>query len=73
MNRFNSVKSLLSDKEYKKVYSVEFLGNVVEGQPIRYLNTEIDILKKAAIDSIKNDDPVWFGCDLGKKVNILVF
>jgi len=56
----------MSDKEYKKVYSVEFLGNVVEGQPIRYLNTEIDILKKAAIDSIKNDDPVWFGCDVGK-------
>ena len=56
----------MSDKEYKKVYSVEFLGNVVEGQPIRYLNTEIDILKRAAIDSIKNDDPVWFGCDVGK-------
>ena len=56
----------MSDKEYKKVYSVEFLGNVVEGQPIRYLNTEIEILKKAAIESIKNDDPVWFGCDVGK-------
>ena len=56
----------MSDKEYKKVYSVEFLGNVVEGQPIRYLNTENEILKKAAIESIKNDDPVWFGCDVGK-------
>ena len=50
----------MSDKSYKKVYSVEHLGNVIEGQPIRYLNTKIEILKKAAIQSIKNDDPVWF-------------
>ena len=56
----------MSDKSYKKVYSVEHLGNVIEGQPIRYLNTKIEILKKAAIKSIKNDDPVWFGCDVGK-------
>ena len=56
----------MSDKEYKKVYSVEFLGNVSEGQPIRYLNTKIEILKNAAVESIKNDDPVWFGCDVGK-------
>ena len=56
----------MSDKSYKKVYSVEHLGNVIEGQPIRYLNTKIEILKKAAIQSIKNDDPVWFGCDVGK-------
>jgi len=56
----------MSDKKYKNIYSVEFLGNVIEGQPIRYLNAGIEILKKAAIASIKNDDPVWFGCDVGK-------
>ena len=56
----------MSDKKYKDIYSVKYLGNVVEGQPIRYLNAEIDILKKATIESIKNDDPVWFGCDVGK-------
>ena len=33
---------------------------------INVLNAEIDILKKAVIESIKNDDPVWFGCDVGK-------
>jgi bleomycin hydrolase len=56
----------MSDKKYKDIYSVKYLGNVIEGQPIRYLNAEIEILKKAAIESIKNDDPVWFGCDVGK-------
>ena len=56
----------MSDKEYNKVYTVEFLGNVAEGNPIRYLNADIDILKNAAIESLKNNDPVWFGCDVGK-------
>ena len=56
----------MSDKEYDKVYSVNFLGNVVEGNPIKYLNVEIDDMKKATISSLKNDEPVWFGCDVGK-------
>ena len=56
----------MSDKEYNRVYTVEYLGNVIEGNPIRYLNVEIDILKRATIESIKNNDPVWFGCDVSK-------
>ena len=56
----------MSDKEYNKVYSVNFLGNVVEGNPIKYLNVEIDDMKKATISSLKNDEPVWFGCDVSK-------
>ena len=56
----------MSDKEYNKVYTVEFLGNVVEGNPIRYLNVDIDVLKNATVESIKNNEPVWFGCDVGK-------
>ena len=56
----------MSDKEYNKVYTVEFLGNVIEGNPIRYLNVDSDTMKHAAIQSLKNNDPVWFGCDVGK-------
>ena len=56
----------MSDKEYNKVYSVNFLGNVVEGNPIKYLNVEINDMKKATISSLKNDEPVWFGCDVSK-------
>jgi len=56
----------MSDKKFNTVYTVKFLGNVTEGKPIRYLNVEIDVLKKATIKSIKNDDPVWFGCDVSK-------
>jgi bleomycin hydrolase len=56
----------MSNKQYNKVYTVEHLGNVVEGSPIRYLNVESDIMKDSSIKSIKNDNPVWFGCDVGK-------
>ena len=56
----------MSDKEYNRVYTVEFLGNVIEGNAIRYLNVEIEVLKRATIESIKNNDPVWFGCDVSK-------
>ena len=56
----------MGDKEYDKVYTVEFLGNVVEGKEIRYLNVESKAMKLAAINSLKNGDPVWFGCDVSK-------
>ena len=56
----------MSDKEYNKVYTVDYLGNVAEGNPIRYLNVESQIMKDAAIRSLKKDEPVWFGCDVSK-------
>jgi len=59
----------MSDKEYNKLYTVDFLGNVIEGNPIKYLNVESAIMKKAAIKSIKDNNPVWFGCDVGKYFN----
>jgi bleomycin hydrolase len=54
------------DKTYNEVYTVDYLGNVIEGEMIRYLNLPSNRLKEATVDSIKNDDPVWFGCDVGK-------
>ena len=56
----------MDDKEYNKVYTVEHLGNVVEGRKIRYLNVTSKEMKDASIKSIKKDNPVWFGCDVGK-------
>ena len=54
------------DKPYERMYTVKYLGNVVGGYPVRYLNVEIDVIKKAAINTIKDGDPVWFGCDVGQ-------
>ena len=56
----------MSNKKFNKLYTVSYLGNVVEGQIIKYLNVPIDEMKKASIKSIKNNEAVWFGCDVGK-------
>jgi bleomycin hydrolase len=55
-----------SSKQYNTVYTISYLGNVVEGDIIRYLNVELDVMKRAAVEMIKDGKPVWFGCDVGK-------
>ncbi len=57
----------MSNKKFNTMYTVDYLGNVVEGQIIKYLNVDIKELKKSAMDSIKNNEAVWFGCDVGKR------
>jgi len=57
----------MSNKKLNTMYTVEYLGNVVEGQIIKYLNVDIRELKKSAIESIRNNEAVWFGCDVGKR------
>ena len=56
----------MSNKEFNRVYTVKYLGNVVEGQAIKYLNVSIPEMKRAAMKSIKENEAVWFGCDVGK-------
>ena len=56
----------MSNKKFDKLYTVKYLGNVVEGQIITYLNVSLDEMKKSAIKSLKNNEAVWFGCDVGK-------
>lgn len=51
---------------YHKTFTVKYLGNVIEGEPILYLNVPIKEMKEAAIKSIKDDEPVWFGCEVSK-------
>lgn len=53
------------DKEYRKLYTVKYLGSI-KGKRVIYLNLEIQRLKKFASKTIKNGNPVWFGSDVGK-------
>ena len=57
------------DKPYGKTYTVQHLGNVVGGTPIKYLNVEMDTLKDLAVKQIKENESVWFGCDVGQDSN----
>ena len=55
-----------ADKPFGHVYTVSRLGNVVEDGGVRYLNLPIERLKDAAIAQLRDDLPVWFGCDVGQ-------
>lgn len=49
-----------------RTFTVDRLGNVVGGPPVVYLNVDVDVMKRLASKTIQSDEPVWFGCDVGK-------
>ncbi len=53
---------------YGRTYTVEFLGNVVGGRRVTYLNIEMDLMKRIAQRTLEDGEPVWFGCDVGKQM-----
>lgn len=54
------------DKPYGNTYSLKYLGSVVDDEPIKYLNLDIEVLRQLAIAQIKDGEQVVFGCDVGK-------
>src|SRR6056297_756259 len=54
------------DKPFDQTYTVEFLGNVKEGQQIHYLNLPIKKLIDYSKTQLKDNEPVWFGCDVAQ-------
>jgi len=68
-NKLCLINAPMYNKKMNELYTVEYLGNVIDGDIIKYANVEIKELKKAAINSLKNNEAVWFGCDVGKMFN----
>lgn len=52
--------------EFGRTYTVEHLGNVVDGPDVVYLNVEMGLIKRLAREAIVGGEPVWFGCDVGQ-------
>ncbi|HEY6501304.1 MAG TPA: C1 family peptidase [Streptosporangiaceae bacterium] len=50
-------------------FTVEYLGNVVGGPPVSYLNVDVQLIKDIAAATIEGGEPVWFGCDVGKMMS----
>ena len=60
------INSPTQDKPYYETFTVDYIGNVIGGDPIHYLNLPMKELKNAVIASLKEGEPVWFGSDCGK-------
>ena len=67
LDRFVSViNAPTDDKPYGHTYTVKYLGNVVGGRRVTYLNLPVADLEKAAAAQLHDGEPVWFGSDVGK-------
>ena len=53
---------------YGRTYTVEYLGNVVGGRRVTYLNVPMELMKDIAQRTLEGGEPVWFGCDVGKQM-----
>ncbi|MBV9329292.1 MAG: C1 family peptidase [Chloroflexi bacterium] len=53
---------------YGRTYTVQYLGNVVGGRRVTYLNVEMALMKQIAQRTLEAGEPVWFGCDVGKQM-----
>ena len=51
---------------FNKSFTVEYLGNVIEGKDILYLNVPIEEMRGACVKSLKDGEAIWFGCDVGQ-------
>ena len=53
-----------ADKPYNRNFTVDYLGNVIEGAPINHLNLELGEFKEAILRQLQAGEPVWFGSDV---------
>jgi len=53
---------------FGRTFTVAYLGNVVGGEPVKYLNVDINTMKKIAMRTLLDGEPVWFGCDCGPQM-----
>ena len=54
------------NKAFNKLYTVQYSGNMVGGQETRYLNVDLETMKKVTVNMITGNHAVWFGCDVTK-------
>ncbi len=56
-------------REYYKVYEIKNYRNTIEGINWTYLNLPNEEIKPAALASIKDNEPMYTSCDVGKQLD----
>ncbi|MFA5497769.1 MAG: C1 family peptidase, partial [Bacteroidales bacterium] len=56
-------------REYYRVYEIKNYRNTMEGINWVYLNLPNEDIKKAALASIKDNEPMYASCDVGKQMD----
>lgn len=63
-NYVSVINSPTADKPFYQTYTVDYLGNVVDGHEIKYVNLPMDEMENLIIETLKKGEPVWFGSDV---------
>ena len=58
------INSPTKDKPFNKVYTIDYLNNVVEGKFIKHLNLPMERIKELVEKQIDDNNIVWFGSDV---------
>jgi bleomycin hydrolase len=53
----------MSSRPFNKLYQLSYSTNVAETGPLEFVNVELDVFRKAAINQLTNGHPIWFACD----------
>jgi bleomycin hydrolase len=62
-NYVSIINAPTKDKPFNKMYTVDYLGNVIDGKDIKYLNLEMKEFKELVLKQLTNKELVWFGSD----------
>lgn len=60
------INSPTEDKPFNELYTVKYLGNVIEGNKIKYINLPIERFKELVVMQLSEKEAVWFGSDCSK-------
>lgn len=63
-NYVSIIHAPTEDKPYGETFTVKYIGNVVGGNDILYLNLPLPEFKQLVIDQLKDEEVVWFGSDV---------
>ncbi len=58
------INSPTADKPYLRNYTIDYIGNVVEGKPINHLNLPMERIKEIIVKQLSDGEAVWFGSDV---------
>ena len=56
-------------RPYYKLYEIDYDRHIFEGENWKYINLPVDDIKNFAIESIKNNEAMYFSCDVGKQLD----